>query len=223
MDAFLRWLFTSDVLQTLFDGVLGASVGAAVAVVVLRLTLREQRLALDEQLEKQDRHHREQLSVQREENTRARLHDVAASILSALAQGRTANSISDRGEKRSTFSDILSQFSIDIERFHLDVPGPDEEIYYVIQDLALEAFKAGRASKDHEAASNDDVDALFGWTGGLLIAWIRGSEAQRRVLIEGGKFSVRYILENGISAWNELSREGKMAGNPVPGRDASEN
>jgi hypothetical protein len=62
--AIWEWLLTANVLETLFDGLLGAAVGAAVAMLVLKRTIRQQSRQFTAQLDKQDEHHQEQLAAQ---------------------------------------------------------------------------------------------------------------------------------------------------------------
>lgn len=90
-----------ETLKVLFDGILGASVGALVAVVVLKRTLREQRKGMQEQLAKQDRHHQEQLAAQNRHHEAQLAKQDAALITQVSSQqildetNRTHNTASD--------------------------------------------------------------------------------------------------------------------------------
>lgn len=196
----MEWLLSEDVLQTLFDGLLGASVGAGVAVVVLRLTLREQRQALTAQL-----------NVQRDENARIRMHDVVASILSALIEGRNALLTKDIDRH----SKALYQFHIDIERFLLDLSVGEEDVYRVFKDFGNAAFRESRKRIDGDpaAAELDSLIEVFHWVGAFFVKWVRTDERFRKTVVEGGQYALARVQSEGMDEWAKSSTEEKLGPN----------
>lgn len=203
------WLLSADVLQTLFDGLLGATVGAAVAVIVLRLTLREQRKALTEQLDKQDRHHQEQLRVQREENARARMHNSVAGILGDLIQGQHTLYVTPFKEALDALEQQRGRFAVNLELFHLDLPPDDEKIYDVLVRLDNTAYKGARAMHldSDDAPKAMSVHYLYAMMGLALVRWTRTPQAGRQKLVAVLEFWLSYIKEHGLDAWKQLSDE----------------
>ncbi|MCG2622689.1 hypothetical protein LVY72_12325 [Arthrobacter sp. I2-34] len=212
MNIFWGWLLSADVLQTLFDGLLGAGVGAAVAVVVLRLTLREQRVGLTQQLDKQDTHHQEQLRVQREENSRARMHDVVARLLNTLVESQDLFELSTTQKPFDELPRLKSQFAVGLESFHLEVPADEKDMYFAIRELGIRAFEEVEKClmDEYEAATPENVQRLFGWMGAVLVIWVRGSTDERSEMLAGVKYTNAYLETKSLDEWEQLSRDEKL-------------
>lgn len=202
LEDMLIWITSESVLGTLFDGVLGAAIGAGVAVFVLRKTLNEQRLGLIKQLDKQDNHHQEQLRIQREENSRARLHDVIADLLGNLTSfTQTVNTQSP--DLQNEITEIGLKMNVNLERFNLDVPLYDLGMYGILSGLTNCALKA---AKNH---GNDRMPAhlvltlgqLSGAIGAYLVEWARSEGEEREEFVDSAYALLQHVENTPQKDW----------------------
>lgn len=123
-----------ETLKTLFDGILGASLGALVAVIVLKRTLKDQRTGLSAQLAKQEEHlskqleaqkksMAEQLTAQRTENIAQRERDVASAIIGLLVELHPA---SKKQDNQTKIADLGNQLHVNVTRLRLDCRASEE-------------------------------------------------------------------------------------------------
>jgi hypothetical protein len=203
-----------ETLKIVFDGILGASVGALVAMVVLRRTLTEQRTSLVEQLDKQEVLHREQLWVQRNENARIRLHEVVAQLLAnlvVLAEAMHARpSDADRSEK---FTRVRLEIMVNLERLHLDLKeGEEADIYHVLYGILGIVYNCIElAHWEDEPPHPSDLDAMrdvIGTTGATLVEWVRGNEDERKSYVEQLVVMFKMIDAGDSDGWLQLSTSG---------------
>lgn len=211
----VTWFLSADVLETVFDGLLGAAVGAGVAVVVLRLTLREQREALTAQLAKQDEHHQEQLRVQQEENSHQRLHETVAVLLTTFKAAQEALRETEANERKKKMDQASQDFAVAIERLHLDI-GPDRKFYFALRELLIRAIALTRQTIRGDAGSPSikSLEELYSWVGGVLVYWFRGSTNKRDEAIRILRKTLSYVNEHGADKWERLSKDVKM-GRPL--------
>ncbi|KAA0977172.1 hypothetical protein FQ154_09760 [Paeniglutamicibacter gangotriensis] len=210
----LVWISSEAVLGTLFDGALGAAIGAGVAVVVLKKTLNEQRVGLSKQLDKQDKHHQEQLRIQREENSRTRLHDVIAEILGDL----TRFTLAVQTQSPDFQDDLIStrlKLAVNLERFNLDVPASELRMYGVLSGLTTQAMTA---AMEHESGRMPaqlvlTLSRLSGAIGAYLVEWARSEGEERAEITALGHSLLLHLLNSPPSDWpsglpDEISRAG---------------
>ncbi|WP_459385238.1 hypothetical protein [Arthrobacter humicola] len=209
-------LLTADVAietyKTGFDGILGASVGAWVAVVVLRRTLREQRKGLSEQLEKQESLHREQLRVQQAENARLRLHDVVAELLTNLfGVAEAMHAGPAHTNRKAEFLSVQRDITVNLEKLHLDLEEGDEsDLYHVLHGILQFVYEwIELAHIEDEAPDRIDLDVMtevVGNTGSALVEWVRGDSADRKAELDLLAHTLRMLSSGDFDGWAEQSR-----------------
>lgn len=135
---------SEDWLQTLFDGVLGAVIGAIAAMAVLVISLVYQTVGLRKQLEKQDDHHQEQIRVQREENARARIHESAAELLGHL---NALVELSSRPPKERTdaLDSLALKLKANLNRLSFDLGSQHHDFYLACHKWFLHLVDQNKA------------------------------------------------------------------------------
>lgn len=124
-----------EVWKTIFDGIVGATIGALVAMIVLKRTLREQQAGLSTQIQQQDvalrlqlesdkRSLDEQMHSASQENMRQRITDATADYLAALEELRSCRPDGDR------FGSIHGRLGVAAERLRIDLSPDDEMLYW---------------------------------------------------------------------------------------------
>lgn len=224
----LGWLASADVLQTLFDGLLGAGVGAGVAMWVLRRTLREQSRGLDaqikaqhaalaEQLRKQDalhqeqltaqeQHHQEQLRVQREENSRARLYAVVAEILREMMLFPAAVGKEGRAARKSVVELRLRLMAM-LEQLNLEITDDERGLYETLGRLLKVVLNKSIPAYHERIDRKNFNNGLRMMTKIMteLSAWARGDGVVRAEQQKTLEKLADLAEERGILEWSKES------------------
>lgn len=225
------WIaMTSDVgietLKTLFDGILGASVGAFVAVIVLKRTLREQRRGLAVQLEAQESHLSRQLKVQEEalaeelqaqrtENTLQRQRDVAAEIIGLLMELHAASRLPNNGPAVNTVGNSLI---VNVTRLRLDCRASEESFCNILLDwvdhLTRCALRISGEPKPwtEEEDFTEVTQMQRSHVINLLTDWCRGEHESRMNIAEVMESSLKVEKELGGRAWRLQVARQTLAG-----------
>lgn len=221
---------TSDVgietLKTLFDGILGASVGAFVAVIVLKRTLREQRRGLAVQLQAQEDHLSRQLKVQEEalaeelhaqrtENTLQRQRDVAAEIIGLLMEIHAASKMPNNS---LTINTVGNSLIVNVTRLRLDCLASEEVFCNVLLEwvdhLTRCALRINGEPKPwtEEEEFTEVTQMQRSHVINLLTDWCRGEHESRMNIAEIMEASLKVEKDLGGRAWRLQVARHTLAG-----------
>lgn len=157
-----EWLLTANVLETLFDGLLGAAVGAAVAMLVLKRTIRQQGRQFAAQLDRQDEHHQEQLAAQN------RHHE--AQIAKQDEALYLQISVQEQSDRRTRITQVAGELLAELTTYlhvHISSEKDDHDHNPVVTSNRLRNLLQ-RLYFDLDEESGDFYDHLYSWMRHLI-------------------------------------------------------
>lgn len=204
-----------ETLKTLFDGMLGASLGALVAVVVLKRTLREQRRGLAAQLDAQEEHFSRQLKMQQEslaeelhaqttENVRHRQRDIASEIIGLLVELHVASKVFDNP---SAITSLGNSLIVNVTRLRLDCSVSEEPFCDVLEEwtrhLTRCALRISTSPKpwSEEEEFTEVTEVQRSHVVRLLTDWCRGAAHSRTAITSLLEASLSVEQRDGGRMW----------------------
>jgi hypothetical protein len=220
-----------ETLKTLFDGILGASLGALVAMLVLKRTLRDQRRGLSAQLEKQEEHLSRQLNMQENslgeqlfaqqlENVRQRERDVASKIIGLLVELHPASKVRSNDDK---IAELGNQLLVNVTRLRLDCGVSEEPFCDVLEEWARHLTHCAlRISTEpepwpEEAEFTEVTQIQRSHVIRHLTDWCRGEHRSRLAITSLLELSLEVERRDGGRVWRLQIAPDTLSGDPTNG------
>lgn len=191
-------------IDTLFDGFIGAVVAATVAVIVLMVSLKAQGKAVTDQLDKQAEQHAEQLEAQRRENAVNRVNGICAELFGAMTQIPAYRS--NRGNRQ----EVESAAFVSCYRLRLDMSDEENDsfgdllhewIFHLCFSPMDEFLEPGEETTTNGSVS---FNRQLGWVMQTIHEWLRAGGTKRPEITEDLRKSYRMSKDNGPSAWRGI-------------------